>query len=263
MSNSNEMSHQHFDDHRHQIRDLSSFHRAPEEQQQYQSRNGMKRPRDYSPTTFDYESDPSCRHQVAKRLRRLSGNDSMGMTIGNFNNINSHGELLFTSKSDDEISLAEEAQTAPTALPHHSSFMQHKQKKIFQQPTQIHQHQQPRLGPASVTATSVPSGNTCSRASGTTYATDYQPINSMLGNLHLMRQQQQRKRQSSVQIPPELLQSQDYSAIVPHQQQPQNHYHRHYGNYHSVPATYSNAVASRNNHSRRNTVSLRVSSNLH
>jgi len=290
------MSYQHFHNSRQQFRD---FRRAPEEQQQ-QSRNGMKRPRGYSPPAFDCasasdSSSDNSSHQVTKRLRTLSCSD--GMTSRNFNNsnitnTNTHtGGLFFTSKSDDEISLAEDAQTTPTVLPHHSSFMQHKQNHHYyqQHTTQIHQQQQQlqlqqsHMGnhqavSSSVSATNnnVHSGNIGSRAGGTTYATDYQPMNSLLGNLHLIRQQQQqqRRRQQTSVGQAQALQQQariprDHSAMVPQQQQPQYQYHQHhnrslYGNHPSVPTTAANAVASSGtNRSRRKTVSLRVNSNLY
>jgi len=265
------MSYEQFNNNRQQFCDLRSFHCAPEEQRQHQSRNGMKRPRGYSPPDLDYSSDPSCRHQVTKRLRRLSVNDSPGLMSNSFNNNNNHGGFSLTNKSDDEISLAEEAQIAPSALPKHSSFMQHEQNQHYQQSIQTQQQQhQSQLGhhqpvASTVAATNVPSGSRCSTASGTIYATDYQPMNSLLGNLHIMRQRQQRRRQAALH---DVLQGQahtrDHSAMVPQQQhQPQNHYHRHYGNHHSVPTTTTNAVVSGDNHSRRKTVSLRVSSNLY
>jgi hypothetical protein len=295
LSNSNKitMSYQQFNNSRQPFRDFRCFRRAPEEHQHqhHQSRNGMKRSRDYSPPAFDCASDSSdnSSHQVTKRLRTLSCNDFPGMTSSNFNNSNSnntnnHGGLFLTSKSDDEVSLAEEAQTAPTSLPHHSSFMQHKINHHYQQPIQIHQQQQQQQShignhqavSSSVNASSnVHSGNTSSRASGLTYATDYQPMNSLLGNLHLMRQQQQQRRRqiSVVQTSQEQAQTRDHSAMVPqqqqqHGQQPQNQYHHHHrhlnGNHHSVPTTAPNAVASSGtNRSRKKTVSLRVNSNLY
>jgi len=264
------MNHQQFNNYRQQFRDPRSFYRAPEEQNQ-QPRNGMKRSRGYSSPAFDFAGDPSYSHKVVKRLRRSSGTDSPVMTSNNyFNNNNQHGGL-FHNKSDDEVSLAEEAQTTPTALPHHSSFMQHKQSNHYQQPTQIRQQQQlsyaghHQAAAASASATNGPLENKSPRDSGATFATDYQPMNSLLGNLHLarQRQQQQRKLQTSLQTPQEQARIRDHSAMVPQQQhQPQN-YHRHYGNCHSVPTTTPNNIAPGANRSRKKTVSLRVNSNLY
>jgi hypothetical protein len=265
------MNHQQFDNYRQQFRDPRSFYRAPEEQNQ-QPRNGMKRSRGYSPPAFDYAGDPSYSHKAAKRLRRSSGTDATVVTSNNYFNNNNHHGGFFHNKSDDEVSLAEEAQTTPTALPHHSSFMQHKQNNHYQQPPQIHQQQQlshtghHQAAAASASATNGPLENRSPRDSGATFATDYQPMNSLLGNLHLarQRQQQQRKMQTSLQTSQEQALTRDHAAMVPQQQQqqPQNHYHRHYGNCHSVPTTTPNTIASGTIRSRKKTVSLRVNSNL-
>jgi len=262
------MSH-HQPNYRQQARDISSFHRTPEEVQPYQSRTGMKRPRGYSPPMYDYPSDPFCRHQANKRSRKMSSEAYPLMSTSNFNI--SHGGLPLKSKSDDDISLAEEVQTTPTALPHHSTFMQRQSNDHFQQSTDMYQQQQRKYQghdqslTSSVTATNDPSGSKCPSANETTYATDYQPMNSLLGNLHVMRQHQHRRRQTGMQASQEHVQTRDYSVMVPLQlqQQPQNHYHRHYGNYHSVPTTNANAISSRKSRSTKKTVSLRVNSNLY
>ena len=236
----------------------------------------MKRPRGYSPPAFDCASDtPDISHPVTKRLRRMSCNESLGIASNNNNfnnNIGNNGGSFLASKSDDEVSLAEESQIVPTISPHHSIFMQGRQNKHYQQPAQMYQQQhQSQLGhhqaAASVNATHhVPSENRFLSASGTLYATDYQPMNNILGNLHLMRQQ---RRQSNAPSSQQQVQTRNHSAMIPQQQQQQlqqpqqNGYHRHYGNYHSVPKTTVNNDGSGTIRSRKKTVSLRVSSNLH
>ena len=174
----------------------------------------MKRPRGYSPPGFDPASDAPNSYPVKKRLRRVSGNESLGIVSSNFyNNNGNHGGLILASKSDDEVSLAEEVQTTPTALPHHSIFMQGRENKDVQQLAQMHQQQhQSQFGYHQVVdptiGTNYPSGSRSLSANGTSYATDYQPMNSLLGNLHMMRQQ---RRQTGAQWSQEEAQARNHS----------------------------------------------------
>lgn len=265
------MNHQQFGDHRQQFGGPSPFHNSPEEQDQRQPRNSMKRARGYSPPAFYSPSDPQSTYPAAKRVRRVSGTESFGFPNNNFNNnVNNRGPFP-ASKSDDEVSLAEEVHTAPTVLPNHSIFAQKQQNKQYQQPAQIHsQHHQSQLGyqqaVASGNTTQFPHGNGPLGANRASYATDYQPMNNLLGNLHLMRQQRRQNNAQSSQMQTQIRQ---LSPVIPmqqpHQQQhqhQQNHYQRQYGNYHSVskPATSNNG--SGKNRSQKKKVSLRVSSNL-
>eukprot|EP00534_Pseudo-nitzschia_fraudulenta_P017984 CAMPEP_0201260832 /NCGR_PEP_ID=MMETSP0853-20130426/5087_1 /ASSEMBLY_ACC=CAM_ASM_000640 /TAXON_ID=183588 /ORGANISM="Pseudo-nitzschia fraudulenta, Strain WWA7" /LENGTH=241 /DNA_ID=CAMNT_0047563589 /DNA_START=157 /DNA_END=882 /DNA_ORIENTATION=- len=241
----------------------------------------MKRPRDFSPPGLDDASYPSSgRHQITKRMKTMSVRENYESTnIGSSIN-DCSGGLSLVTKSDDDISLAEESQTTPTAFPHHSSFIhpthpthQYRQQQqqqslqLQQQQLQcrIRHHQAP---PAAVAArTDDRSGTTNSMARGPSYATDYQPINSILGNLHLARQQQQqRRRQLALQLSHGQAQARNYPGMVPQQQQqqPQQHHQRHHANYRSIPtADNNNALSSRDNRPRRKTVSLRVNSNLY
>ena len=150
---------------------------------------------------------------------------------------------------------------------------QRQQNKQYQQPAQIRpQHHQSQLGHqqaiASGNTTQFPHGNGPLGANRASYATDYQPMNNLLGNLHLMRQQRRQNNAQSSQMQTQIRQ---LSPVIPmqqpHQQQhqhqhQQNHYQRQYGNYHSVskPATSNNG--SGKNRSQKKKVSLRVSSNL-
>ena len=267
------MSSEHYHKHSQQNCNHRTFNGLSFEGQQHQTRNGMKRPRGYSPPASDHANDPSYSHQMTKRLRRSSCTNSLGTRNHNPNDFNHQNGMFLTNKSDDDISLAEEAQITPTSLPQHSSFMQQKQNEISHHSAQIHQQQQ-RLqrGISNVAAKHVPSDSIFSGTKVTTYATDYQPMNSFLGNLHLMRQQQQLKRQPSSYTLQGKKQIRDHPVMVrtqqqqqhqqqqqQQQQQPQNHYHRHYGNYHLVPTKALNTKT----RSQKKSVSLRVNSNLY
>mmetsp|Transcript_23349 Transcript_23349/g.51096 ORF Transcript_23349/g.51096 Transcript_23349/m.51096 type:complete len:285 (+) Transcript_23349:33-887(+) len=281
-----------------QHHDIRSFCRYPDEQQhheqQVQTRNGMKRSRDYrySPlVSADCTSDPSC-DQITKRLKRMSHKDYSAFTneySNNNGNTSSYNGLLLPSKSDDEASLAEEARASPTAFPHHSSSIlrtqiQHQHQHQHQH--RNHQRDHPPVNQHHQTAAS--SGNACTTTENApAHATDYQPMNSLLGNLHAMRQQQQRRKQISSSIHETQGQAQaqaqarNFRVPIPqlqqlHQQQQQYQqqhrqeiYHRndnfrHYGNYHSVPTSTTDSVVSGDNRSgRKNVVSLRVNSNLY
>eukprot|EP00536_Pseudo-nitzschia_multiseries_P006058 jgi/Psemu1/65410/estExt_Genemark1.C_1240072 len=248
------------------------------------SGNGMKRPRDNhgfhhvaannfadvnnSSTT----SDTSC-VRMTKRFKRMGYETSFPSTTNtttaegpynnNNNNNNNHYQtpsLLLPCKSDDEISLVAEelVQTVPNtnhAFPNHCSCtgpvpqLYAEQQSQSQLQSQQQQQQQP-------------------------HATDYQPLNSLLGNLHALRQQQQQRRRQQQdlaeagRVAQQVQQQQQMQMQIQQQQQQQQHYHRdrHYGNYHSVPAattTTSSGGQGGNRVRRRNAVSLRVSSNLY
>ena len=246
------MSYEQFGDRRQQFHGSNFPHRGPEEVEQRQPRNSMKRPRGYFPPAFEDVNNPQNGYPTAKRMRRYSGKASQGVA-GN------HGGFFLQSRSDDEVSLAEEAQTTPTVLPHHSIFMQDNHNNYNQQParTQMQQYESQFGYNQALASANVPSGNRSTPANGTSYATDYQPMNNLLGNLHLMRQQ---RRQTSVQSSQQQAQAQNYSTIVPQQQ---HHHHRQYGNYHSAPKATANKNRSGTNQSRKKTASLRVSSNLY
>lgn len=259
------MNHQHSGDRRQQFGGPNPFHRSPEEQEQRQPRNSMKRSRGYSPPEFYCPSDPQSTYPAAKRVRRVSGTESFGFPSNNFNNnVNNRG-LFLASKSDDEVSLAEEVHIAPTALPNHSIFAQKQQNEQYQQPAQI--PSQSQFGHQQVVAagntTQFPHRNGPLGGTGASYATDYQPMNNLLGNLHLMRQQ---RRQNNAQSSQMQAQARQHSSVFPmqqQQQQQQNHYQRHYGNYHSVSKPATTNDGSGNNRSQKKKVSLRVSSNLY
>lgn len=238
------MSYEQFRDYRRQFQGSGREQRQP--------RNNMKRPRGYSPPAFGCTSSPPTDHPNAKRFRGLNGKVSQGVAR------NPEGSF-FTTRSDDEISLAEEAQITPTKLPHHSIFMQDKQNHHYRQPEPTHYQNHNQLGfNQTVASMNVPEGNrSTNNATRTSYATDYQPMNNLLGNLHLMRQQ---RRQTSVQSLQPQAQVQNHSAVIPQQQ---HHHHRHYRNYHSVPKTLVNNNSQGTNQSRKKTFSLRVSSNLY
>lgn len=247
------MSYEQFRDYRQQFQGSISSHRGPEEREQRQPRNSVKRPRGYSPPAFGCTASPPTDYPIAKRFRGPIGKISQG-------GASNSGGFFFTTRSDDEISLSEEAQTTPTALPHHSIFTQDKQNHHYRQSVQTYQHQnQSQVGlNQTVNSINSPTGmRSANNASGTSYATDYQPMNNLLGNLHLMRQQ---RRQTSVQSIQQQAQVQNHSAVIP--QQP-HHHNRQNGNYHTVPKTLANNNKQGTNQSRKKTVSLRVSSNLY
>lgn len=248
----NKMSYEQFGDWRQQFRGSTFTHRGPEELEQRQPRNNMKRPRGYSPPAFEDTNNPQNAFPNAKRMRRFSGKASHGVA-------SNHGGFFVQSRSDDEVSLAEEAQTTPTVLPHHSIFTQENHNNNYQQParTQMQQHESQFGYNQAVASVNVPSGNRSTTAIGASYATDYQPVNNLLGNLHLMRQQ---RRQMGVQSSQHQAQAQNHSTIIPPQQ---HHHQRQYGNYHSVPKATANNNRPGTNQSRKKTVSLRVSSNLY
>mmetsp|Transcript_3898 Transcript_3898/g.10205 ORF Transcript_3898/g.10205 Transcript_3898/m.10205 type:complete len:258 (-) Transcript_3898:215-988(-) len=257
------MSSEHYGKYDKQNFNLQTFSSSAEERQQYQRRNSMKRPRDDSPPASDHANNPSYCNHIRKRLRPSSCTNFLGTTNCIPNDSNHHSGIFLTNKSDDDISLAEEAQITPTSLPQHSSFIQQKQNQCRHIPDQIPQQQhQIERGVSEVTATDVLSKNSFSGANLTTYATDYQPMNSFLGNLHLMRQQQQLRRQTDSYKLQGEEQIRDHPGIVrtqQPQQQPQNHYHRHHGNYHSVPTRNLNTKT----YGGKKIVSLRVNSNLY
>mmetsp|Transcript_3515 Transcript_3515/g.8382 ORF Transcript_3515/g.8382 Transcript_3515/m.8382 type:complete len:242 (-) Transcript_3515:157-882(-) len=241
------MSYEQFGDRRQQFHGSNFPRRGPEEVEQRQPRNSMKRPRGYSPPAFeDTNNNPQNGYPTAKRMRRYSGKASQG-------------GFLLQSRSDDEVSLAEEAQTTPTVLPHHSIFMQDNHCNNYQQPapTQMQQYESQFGHNQAVASANVPPGNRSTSVNGTSYATDYQPMNNLLGNLHLMRQQ---RRQTSLQSSQQQAQAQNHSTIIPQQQ---HHHHRQYGNYQPAPKATANKNRPGTNQSRKKTTSLRLSSNLY
>mmetsp|Transcript_50201 Transcript_50201/g.56852 ORF Transcript_50201/g.56852 Transcript_50201/m.56852 type:complete len:238 (-) Transcript_50201:176-889(-) len=201
-----------------------------------QLRNSLKRPResvhqhqqDFMSTDDDPYPPPS--HNTSNK--RFKG---MKNYYTSNNNNNNHGLLMSNIKSDDEVSLAEETPVQTTApFPHHSSLLPYHQQKNNYDNQESSQN-----------------------ISSVVNVTDYQPMNSLLGNLHTIK----RRRQVDVQQ----LQPRYYSHMKPsnnnHNQQQHNH-HRH-GD-HSIPVMLNGASSlPENRRSPKKVVSLRVNSNLY
>jgi len=209
-----------------------------------QNRNSLKRPRE---SFHQHQQDlmfadedpyhPSPSHNTSnkrfKGMKNRHTNMYSGFTTTANTSNNNHGLLMSNIKSDDEVSLAEEAPVQTTApFPHHSSLLPYHQKNTNDD----------NQGSSQITSSVV-------------NVTDYQPMNSLLGNLHTMK----RRRQLDVQQ----LEPGYYSDMKPSNNHQQQNTHHGHGD-RSIPAIRNGASSlPENRRSPKKVMSLRVNSNLY